>query len=97
LIRKGRPLILVRRQTPPQTPSLPHTPDTSEKVAQAAQYPTQSARRYYAFPWPDHVEGLGRLRVEAFDHGARCGAGSWVRYGEVVLCLAHAQAGGGQP
>jgi hypothetical protein len=45
----------------------------------------------YAFPWPDEVEGLGRHRVDAFDHCAKCGVGSWVRYGTTVLCLAHAK------
>lgn len=54
--------------------------------------PLSSVRKSsYAFPWPDEVEGLGRLRVEAFDRCETCGVGSWVRYGSTVLCLAHAK------
>jgi hypothetical protein len=42
---------------------------------------------FYAFPWPDQVEGLGRLHVDGFDRCAKCGAGSWVKYGTTVLCV----------
>ena len=68
-------------KTPRQTPSRPHTSDTSGKVAQA-----------YSYPWPDAVEGLGSIRVGPFDRCDRCGLGSWVRYGATVLCLACARA-----
>jgi hypothetical protein len=40
----------------------------------------------YAFPWPDSLPGLGSRIVGPFDRCA-CGAGSWVRYGAVVVCL----------
>jgi hypothetical protein len=59
---------------------VPH-PDTSSKV------PAAPSKLSYAFPWPDHVEGLGHRRVDAFDRCARCSAGSWVRYGTTVLCV----------
>ncbi len=42
----------------------------------------------YAFPWPDEVPGLGPRHVDAFASCADCStAGSWIRYGGVVLCL----------
>jgi len=45
----------------------------------------------YAFPWPDALPGLGSRGVGPFDRCA-CGIGSWVRYGDVVFCLACAKA-----
>ena len=41
----------------------------------------------YAFPWPDQVTGLGPRHVGPFDPCAHCGLGSWVRYGDTVMCL----------
>ena len=41
----------------------------------------------YAFPWPNSVPDLGSRRVQALSPCADCGAGSWVVYGEMVLCL----------
>ena len=46
----------------------------------------------YAHPWPDALPGLGRRAVGPFDPCARCGMGSWARYGDVVLCLPCAKA-----
>ena len=45
-------------------------------------------RGSYAFPWPDEVEGFGRLHVGTFESCVRCRTGSWARYGDAVLCLA---------
>jgi hypothetical protein len=45
----------------------------------------------YAFPWPDRIEGLGPRRVEALDRCSMCGAGSWVCYGQTMLCLSCAK------
>jgi hypothetical protein len=42
----------------------------------------------YSHPWPDALLGLGPRRVGAFDPCADCGRGSWVRYGDRVVCLA---------
>ena len=47
-----------------------------------------TARRYYAGPWPDALPGLGPRHVDFFDHCTDCERGSWVRYGDRVLCLA---------
>jgi hypothetical protein len=46
----------------------------------------------YAFPWPDTLPGLGRRRVQAFGLCADCRTGSWVTYGDRVLCLACARS-----
>ncbi len=47
----------------------------------------------YAFPWPDEMPGLGPRHVGSFDLCVKCGTGSWVRYGQVVLCLSCALGG----
>jgi hypothetical protein len=42
----------------------------------------------YAHPWPDAIDRLGRRRVGPFAPcEGSCGRWSWVRYGDVVLCL----------
>jgi hypothetical protein len=41
----------------------------------------------YSHPWPDVLPGLGPLRVGPFDPCSDCAKWSWVRYGDVVLCL----------
>jgi hypothetical protein len=45
----------------------------------------------YASPWPDFVDGLGRRTVGPYSPCSSCGRGSWVRFGETVLCLQCAQ------
>lgn len=41
----------------------------------------------YSHPWPERVPGLGARHVGAFEPCEDDGDGSWVRYGQVVLCL----------
>lgn len=53
-----------------------------------------SARSSYPFPWPAEVPGLGARSVGPFEPCARCGHGSWVRYGAAVLCLTCAERAG---
>jgi hypothetical protein len=58
--------------------------------------PLPARPRYH--PWPDQLAGVGPRRIGPFDPCARaCGRWSWVRFGEVVLCLpcAHREAGDG--
>ena len=44
--------------------------------------------RSYAHPWPDDVERLGPRRVGPFAPcEGPCSRWSWVRYGDIVLCL----------
>jgi hypothetical protein len=83
---------LLRNAPTGMTKSVNNLHTISDVIEQVV--PVSSVRRgSYAFPWPDEVEGLGRLRVDAFDHCERCGAGSWARYGSTVLCLVHAKGG----
>lgn len=51
--------------------------------------------RSYAAPWPDSVPGLGARTVGPFESCQGCGRGSWIRYGDLVLCLACADRAGG--
>jgi hypothetical protein len=60
---------------------VPQPPPVTEEVGKA-----------YSYPWPDALAGLGHRTVGPFDHCERCGAGSWVRFGETVLCLGCASA-----
>lgn len=64
----------------------PHValPDTSGEVP--ASLSPRVRCGLYAFPWPDAIVGLGRRHVGPFDMCA-CGGWSWVRYGNMVLCL----------
>jgi hypothetical protein len=63
-------------------------PYSVSKVPEApATPPAKVEPLSYSFPWPDEVEGLGRLHIGPFDRCAKCGAGSWVRYGATVLCI----------
>jgi hypothetical protein len=48
--------------------------------------PASSPARYF-HPWPDTLLGLGRRTVGPFEACAECSSWSWVRYGDVVLCL----------
>jgi hypothetical protein len=41
----------------------------------------------YCYPWPDVLPGLGARHVGPFDPCADCVSWSWVRYGDLVLCL----------
>jgi TubC N-terminal docking domain len=41
----------------------------------------------YSYPWPDALPGLGPRSVGPFDRCVGCKAGSWARYGAVVLCV----------
>jgi hypothetical protein len=90
LIDKGRPLVLVRRSTP----SLSVPSDVTGKVEGEVLTPLLR----YAHPWPDALPGLGHRRVGPFDPCASpgCERWSWVRYGDVVLCLACAKHRGRQ-
>ncbi len=54
--------------------------------------PRPLSARSYAWPWPDTLPSLGPRRVDAFAPCSRCPAWSWVRYGDVALCLADARA-----
>src|SRR4029453_9945978 len=54
------------------------------KSALSAESPP--ARSSYAHPWPDALPGRGARRVGPYEGCARCGVGTWARYG--------AQAGG---
>lgn len=51
------------------------------------------------FRWPEEIPGLGRRSVGAFVRCPRCPcqrhmqlAGTFTRYGDVPVCMAHAQA-----
>jgi len=44
-----------------------------------------------ATTWPEIITGLGVRHNGAFDPCARCGIGSWVRYGRMILCRPCAQ------
>jgi hypothetical protein len=46
----------------------------------------------YAHPWPDALPGLGARRTGPFTSCSGCGVGSWVRYGDRVLCCPCATA-----
>jgi hypothetical protein len=37
--------------------------------------------------WPEYLDGFGPQSIECLAPCARCGRGSWVRYGQTVLCL----------
>jgi hypothetical protein len=66
--------------------SLPSSTKEGE-VSPAANYANE-AKKAYAHPWPDTIAPLGQRRVGHFDPCARaCGRWSWVRFGDVVLCL----------
>ncbi len=48
-------------------------------------------------PWPEALPPLGPRTVGAFTACAKCGSGSWVRYGNVVLCCDCANAPMSEP
>jgi hypothetical protein len=37
--------------------------------------------------WPEYLDGLGPQSIDSLAPCARCGRGSWVRYGHTVLCI----------
>lgn len=49
--------------------------------------PATHGSRWWAYPWPDELAGVGRRRVGPFDVCAACSAWTWVRYGVTRLCL----------
>jgi hypothetical protein len=75
------------RNLPPETTksidNLHNISDVTEQVPTSLRV----QRGYYAHPWPDEIEGLGRHRVGPFDHCVKCGVGTWARYGVTVLCV----------
>lgn len=81
---------LLRNLPPEATNSVNDLHNISDVTEQVPTF-LKVQRGFYAFPWPDEVEGLGRLRVGPFDHCDKCGVGSWVRYGATVLCFVHAK------
>src|SRR6266850_2480497 len=70
--------------------SLPSSTKEGE-ISPPANYANEAKKAEvgsYAHPWPDAIEQLGRRQVGPFDPCARaCGRWSWVRFGDVVLCL----------
>jgi hypothetical protein len=55
------------------------------KSALSAESPP--ARSSYAHPWPDALPGRGARRVGPYEACARCGVGTWARYGAQARCL----------
>ncbi len=52
-----------------------------------SEFPGEVRPGDYAFPWPDALPDLGPRHVGPFDLCARCGSGTWVRYGTAPRCL----------
>jgi hypothetical protein len=75
------------RNVPSEINNLHTISDVTEQVVSLS-----SVRRgFYAWPWPDTIEGLGHLHVDFYAKCSDCPAWSWVRYGSTVLCLACAK------
>ncbi len=76
-----------RGEAEPDTVEQPHAPGPDPGgVGQPSHAPS-----CYAGPWPDALPELGPRSVGPFTPCSDCGAGSWVRYGDTVLCLTDAQ------
>jgi hypothetical protein len=59
-----------------------------EEVIALLESDKASGARRGVFPWPDRLQLMGSRRVTAFAPCSACEAGSWIQYGEMVLCLA---------
>jgi hypothetical protein len=64
--------------------------DTSGEVP-----PPQEWAPTYAHPWPDSLPGRGARRAGPYSPCQICGHGSWMQFGEDVLCLQCARSTAG--
>lgn len=53
--------------------------------------PARHSVRWWSYPWPDALPGIGTRTVGPFDTCEECAVWSWVRYGVTVFCLACAR------
>jgi hypothetical protein len=60
---------------------------TISDVTEQVSISLRVRRGFYAFPWPDSIEGFGAHRAGPFERCERCGSGTWVKYGTAALCL----------
>jgi len=73
----------------PVTSVTPLPPPTAEPDPLSSAPP--SASRGGVDPWPDTLPS-GNRRIGPFGACVRCGAGSWARYGDTILCAPCANA-----
>jgi hypothetical protein len=96
---KPQILTLLHREDAQPIPPVPTAPPATAveplKQANARRAAKKGWRPSYAYPFPDALPSLGPRQVGPFEPCEACGQGTWVRYGEAVLCLRCSQRAAG--